>query len=69
MMPLESFSVLLLPGGGVPEGGGGRRESRLFDFKFTLLPSVFYIPLSESYFSFSVTVFFLVCNFIPIFTE
>lgn len=23
MMPLESFSVLLLPGGGVPEGGGG----------------------------------------------
>mgnify|MGYP006974112531 CR=1 FL=1 len=22
MMPLESFSVLLLPGGGVPEGGG-----------------------------------------------
>lgn len=21
MMPLESFSVLLLPGGGVPEGG------------------------------------------------
>jgi len=24
MMPLKSFSVLLLPGGGVPEGGGAR---------------------------------------------
>ena len=32
MMPLKSFSVLLLPGGGVPEGGGGRRIHKLLIF-------------------------------------